>query len=74
MTKLVSLRIDEKALSALNVHMKGFQYWKRHGVMVRLLEHLLLYADTKTIGTIVRHNRYSSMKLTITATLESTVE
>lgn len=74
MTKLVSLRIDEEALKALDEHMKDFRFWKRHGVMVRLLEHLLLYADTKTIGTIVRHNRYSSMKLTITATDESTVE
>lgn len=74
MTKLVSLRIDEEALKALDEQMKSFRYWKRHAVMVRLLEHLLLYADTKTLGTIVRHNRYSSMKLTITATDESTVE
>lgn len=74
MTKLVSLRIDEEALKALNEHMKGFRLWKRHGVLVSLLENLLLNADTKTIGTIVRHNRYSSMKLNITATDESTIE
>ena len=52
MTKLVSLRIDEEALKALDEHMKGFRYWKRHGVMVHLLENLLLYADTKTLYTI----------------------
>lgn len=74
MTKLVSLRIDEEALKALDEHMKSFRYWKRHAIMVGILENLLLSADTKTLGTIVRHNRYSSMKLTITATDESTVE
>lgn len=74
MTKLVSLRIDEKALQALDKHMDGFRLWKKHGVMVSLLENLLLNADTKTLGTIARHNRYSSMKLTITASEESLVK
>lgn len=73
MTKLVSLRIDEEALKALDEHMRGFRYWKRHGVMVGLLEHLLLYADTETLRTIVFHNRHSSTKLTITATDESLI-
>ena len=70
MTKLVSLRIDEEALKALDEHMRSFRYWRRHGVMVSLLENLLLNADTETLRTILRHDRYSSMKLSITATEE----
>ena len=74
MTKLVSLRIDEKALQALDKHMHEFTYWKKHGVLVALLENLLLNADSKTLGTIARHSCYSSMKLTITASEESIVK
>ena len=73
MTKLVSLRIDEEALKALDEHMKSFRYRKRHAVMVSLLENLLLYADTKTLKTIANHYPTSSKKLTITATDESLV-
>lgn len=74
MTKLISLRIDEKALEALDKHMDGFYYWKKHGVMVALLENLLLNADTKTLRTIAQYNRYSSKKLTITASEESLIK
>ena len=73
MTKLVSLRIDEEALKALDEHMRSFRYWKRHGVMVHLLENLLLYADAKTLYTIASHYPTSSKKLTITATDESLI-
>lgn len=71
MTKLVSLRIDEEALKALDEHMRSFRYWKRHGVMVSLLNNLLLYADTKTLNAIANHGPNYSTKLTITATEES---
>ena len=74
MTKLISLRIDEQALAALDVHMKSFRYWKKHGLLVSLVENILLNADTQTIKTIIENNPYSSMKLTITANKKSTVE
>lgn len=63
MTKLVSLRIDERALAALDEHMKRLPYWKRHAIMVNLLENVLLSADYNTIRTILNHWQYSSKKL-----------
>ena len=73
MKKLVSLRINEEALKALDEHMRNFPYWKRHGIMVGLLENLLLNANTKTLYTIASHYPKSSKKLTITATEESLI-
>lgn len=67
MTKLISLRIDERALSALNKHMQHLPYWKRHGILVRLLENVLLIADSNTIVTIVRHWHDGTKKLIIDA-------
>lgn len=67
MTKLVSLRIDERALTALNKHLEHLPYWKRHAVMVRLLENVLLTAGSNTLRTIICHWPYGTKKLTIEA-------
>jgi len=67
MTKLVSLRIDERALTALDNHMAHLPYWKRHAIMVHLLENVLLTADSNTLGTIICHWPYGDKKLTIDA-------
>lgn len=74
MSKLVSLRIKENALLALDMNMKYFPYSKKHSVMVRLLENLLLNADPQTIRTIAYYNPHSSTKLSVSATVTSTVE
>lgn len=67
MTKLVSLRIDERALIALDYHMGRLQYWKRHAIMVHLLENVLLTADSNTVSTIIHHWPNGDKKLTIDA-------
>lgn len=67
MTKLISIRIDERALSALDRHLERLPYWKRHGILKSLLENVLLTADTDTVATIVRHWRNGTKKLIIKA-------
>lgn len=74
MSKLVSLRINENALQTLDMNMGYFPYRKKHSVMVSLIENLLLNADPQTIRTIVNFNPYSSTKLSVSATVTSTVE
>lgn len=74
MKKLVSLRIDENVLKTLDERMKEFRYWKKHAVMCAILENVLLNATPCDLSTIVRHNEYSSMNLTIRASEQSKVK
>lgn len=74
MKKLVSLRIDEEVLKTLDERMNEFRYWKKHAVMCAILENVLLSADPWSLSTIVRHNRHSSMSLSIDASEQSTVK
>lgn len=74
MSKLVSLRINEKALQALDNHMTSFPYRKKHSVLVSLIENILLNVDSQTLRNIVYYNPHSSTKLSISATITSTVK
>lgn len=67
MKKLVSLRLDEEVLKTLDERMKYFRYWKKHGVLCQIIENVLLCADPLDLSNIVRHNRHSSMNLSIKA-------
>ena len=74
MKKLVSLRLDEEVLKNLDERMKEFRYWKKHGVLCQIIENVLTYAAPWDLSTIVRHNRFSSKKLSIRASENLPVE
>lgn len=66
MTKLVSLRIDEKVLRRLEVLKTFFPYAKKHAIMVGVLENVLLNAEPKVLRDIVYHDSKASVQLKIT--------
>ena len=65
-TKLISLRLDTRTLSALSWHMVHFRYWKRHAVMCNILTSILLSLDSKSIGTLIHWDPWGTKKLVIT--------
>ena len=70
-TKLKSIRISERTLSQVDDFVRKERYYKSHGVMVAIIEHVFEYADHATILAIIRAWRWSDTKLKITAQYET---
>lgn len=65
-TKVISVRVSETLLKKLDSKLKDFPYYKRNGIICKILEGVLDGADNDSLRTLVKHWLFSDKKLTVT--------
>lgn len=61
-TTLVSVRLDNDVLVNLNKAQEHLRYFNRSNIINNILSCVLTCTDTKTLGDIVRYNKYGILK------------
>lgn len=64
--KLVSLRLDVRALYALKGFMPCFRYWKKHALLCAIVTNVLLSIDYQNLDKLIHWSPFGVKKLIIT--------